>query len=66
MGGYLHNDAGRFKIEMSPEEKRKQVYGEYNQGDGLIYRKLNSPQRNSAKKRYWLLDTNKLYFIILA
>ena len=37
---------------MSPEDKRRMVYGEYNQGDGLINRKLNSPQRNSAKKRY--------------
>jgi hypothetical protein len=38
---------------MSPEDKRRMVYGEYNQGDGLIHRKLNSPVRNSAKKRYY-------------
>jgi len=44
---YSHN----YNVEMSPEDKRRMVYGEYNQGDGLIQRKLNSPIRNSAKKR---------------
>jgi hypothetical protein len=37
---------------MSPDDKRRQMYGEQNQGDGLIDKKLNSPHRNSAKKRY--------------
>jgi hypothetical protein len=30
-------------LEMSPEEKRKMIYGEYRQGDNLIDKKLNSP-----------------------
>lgn len=51
--GYNYFDNSSFNIEMSPEDKRKMVYGEFNQGDGLIHRKLNSPIRNSsAKKRY--------------
>ena len=37
------NHRNRFNIEMSPEDKRRMVYGEYNKGDGLIHRKLNSP-----------------------
>ena len=41
------------KLEMSPEDKRRAHYGENNQGDGLVERKMNSPKRNaSAKKQY--------------
>lgn len=42
--GYTAN-----KLEMSPEDKRRRVYGEYMQGDDLIDKKLNSPQRLSLK-----------------
>ena len=37
-------------VEMSPEDKRRSLYGEYNQGDGLVDKKLTSPKRNSKKK----------------
>jgi len=47
-----YNNYNKFAVEMSPDDKRRMVYGEHNQGDGLINRKLNSPVRNSAKKRY--------------
>jgi hypothetical protein len=37
---------------MSPEDKRKMVYGEFMQGDGLIDRKLQSTdKKQSGKKR---------------
>jgi hypothetical protein len=41
--GYYHNPSTRMNLEMSPEDKRRMVYGEYRQGDGLIDKKLNSP-----------------------
>jgi hypothetical protein len=30
-------------LEMSPEDKRRSLYGEYKQGDGLVDKKLTSP-----------------------
>lgn len=40
-------------LEMSPEEKRRSLYGEYRQGDGLVDKKLASPnKRTSPKKKY--------------
>jgi len=39
-------------VEMSPEDKRRSLYGEYRQGDGLVDKKLTSPKRNAAKYRY--------------
>tara|TARA_B110000285_G_C15053940_1_gene578500 strand:+ start:1076 stop:1369 length:294 start_codon:yes stop_codon:yes gene_type:complete len=49
----IYGDARQMKLEMSPEDKRRAHYGEQNQGDGLIERKMNSPKRNgSAKKQY--------------
>lgn len=50
--GYSHYSSTRMNVEMSPDEKRRMIYGEYRQGDGLIDKKLNSPARQSAKKRY--------------
>ena len=40
----------KMKLEMSPEDKRRSLYGEYRQGDGLVDRKLTSPQRNAQRK----------------
>ena len=34
---------------MSPEDKRRSLYGEQRQGDGLVERKLASPKRNTGK-----------------
>ena len=34
---------------MSPDEKRKSVYGEQNQGNYLTNKKLTSPQRRAQK-----------------
>jgi hypothetical protein len=48
-----YSDVGRMNLEMSPEDKRRSLYGEYRQGDGLVDKKLTSPARNSAKKRYY-------------
>lgn len=39
----------KMKLEMSPEDKRRSLYGEYRQGDGLVDRKLTSPQRNAQR-----------------
>jgi len=36
---------------MSPEDKRRSLYGEYKQGDNLVDKKLTSPKRNAAKKK---------------
>jgi hypothetical protein len=38
-------------LEMSPEDKRRAHYGENNQGDGLVERKMNSPKRNGSAKK---------------
>lgn len=50
---YLKRNGRKHNLEMSPEDKRRMVYGEYRQGEGLVDKKLTSPTRgSSAKKRY--------------
>lgn len=48
---YQHSGMKVRNIEMSPEDKRRSLYGEYRQGDGLVDKKINSPARNSMKKQ---------------
>ena len=48
---YLHGSSNKMNLEMSPEDKRRSLYGEYKQGDNLVDKKLTSPKRNSVKKK---------------
>lgn len=46
---YTHGGSTKMNLEMSPEDKRRSLYGEYNQGDGLVDKKLTSPKRQKKK-----------------
>lgn len=48
--GFNSYSSKRMNVEMSPEDKRRSLYGEFRQGDGLVHKKLSSPHRNSTKK----------------
>jgi len=53
LGDYanFHGSSHKMNLEMSPEDKRRSLYGEYKQGDNLVEKKLTSPKRNSVKKK---------------
>lgn len=50
--GILNKDMGRLKMaEMSPEDKRKSVYGDKKQGDKLVKKKFATPSYHAKPYR---------------
>ena len=51
-GGHFERDNYKFKMhEMSPEDKRKSMFGDKKQGDKLVKKKFNTPSYHAKSNK---------------